>query len=168
MSATAVSSSLNPNAPLFIPSAYLQVEDFSPQWWDLVTTTAWFRDHWSCEHSHLDDMADELDAAALLPDDDDLFVEDDQSPAVQAAPAAPLKTDALLKALASPKGDDAPRGFCEKPRHAEKPCVHQTQDMLVSVDYLWSHRSSIFHFLVVLMSMWGKLHSLEGRCRGGM
>ncbi|TVU47025.1 hypothetical protein EJB05_06601, partial [Eragrostis curvula] len=123
MSATAVSSSLNPNAPLFIPSAYLQVEDFSPQWWDLVTTTAWFRDHWSREHSHLDDMADELDAAALLPDDDDLFVEDDQSPAVQ-APAAPLKTDALLKALASPKGGDAPRVFWEKPRHAEKPAKH--------------------------------------------
>ncbi|GJN31484.1 hypothetical protein PR202_gb19889 [Eleusine coracana subsp. coracana] len=122
MSATAVSS-LNPDAPLFIPAAFLQVEDFSPQWWDLVTTTAWFRDHWSREHSHLDDMADVLDAAALLPDDDDLFVEDDQSLTV---PAAPLKTDAVLKALnlTSPKGGDAPRVFREKPRHAEKPVKH--------------------------------------------
>ncbi|GJN07875.1 hypothetical protein PR202_ga25745 [Eleusine coracana subsp. coracana] len=122
MSATAVSS-LNPDAPLFIPAAFLQVEDFSPQWWDLVTTTAWFRDHWSREHSHLDDMADVLDAAVLLPDDDDLFVEDEQSLTV---PAAPLKTEAVLKALnlASPKGDDPPRVFREKPRHTEKPAKH--------------------------------------------
>lgn len=95
MGATAVSSStLNPDAPLFIPAAFLQVEDFSPQWWSLVTTTAWFRDHWSREHSHLDDMAEVLDAAALLPDDDDdLFLEDDVVvvQAAQQAPA-PLKT----------------------------------------------------------------------------
>jgi hypothetical protein len=38
-------SSLNPDAPLFIPAVLLQVEDFSSQWWDLVTITSWFRDH---------------------------------------------------------------------------------------------------------------------------
>ncbi|XP_062211294.1 protein EARLY RESPONSIVE TO DEHYDRATION 15-like isoform X2 [Phragmites australis] len=137
MSAMAVSSSLNPNAPIFIPAAFLQVEDFSPQWWDLVTTTAWFRDHWSRQHSDLDDMAEELDAAAgLLPDaldDDDLFFDDqpEQTLAVQAAQAqqpspAALKTCAVLKALnlSSPKGGDAPRGFREKPRHSEKPAKH--------------------------------------------
>jgi hypothetical protein len=125
MGATAVSSStLNPDAPLFIPAAFLHVEDFSPQWWDLVTTTAWFRDHWSREHSHLDDMAEVLDAAALLPDDDDLFLDHAPSAAVLTAqhpPApAPLKTDAVLKALnlASPKASDAPWVFREKPRHA--------------------------------------------------
>ena len=34
-----------------------------------------------------------------------------------------LCADAVLKALnlTSPKGGDAPRGFREKPRHAEKP-----------------------------------------------
>ncbi|KAG2540714.1 protein EARLY RESPONSIVE TO DEHYDRATION 15-like [Panicum virgatum] len=132
MSAVAVSSSsLNPDAPLFIPAALLQVEDFSPQWWDLVTTTAWFRDHWSREHTQLDEMAEELDAAALLPDDDeDLFYDDqpEHAPAAveapqHAAPADSLRTDAVLKALnlTSPKGGDAPRGFREKPRHAEKP-----------------------------------------------
>ncbi|RLN38807.1 protein EARLY RESPONSIVE TO DEHYDRATION 15-like [Panicum miliaceum] len=132
MSAVAVpSSSLNPDAPLFIPAALLQVEDFSPQWWDLVTTTAWFRDHWSREHIQLDEMAEELDAAGLLPDDDeDLFYDDqaEHSPAAvespqHPAPADNLKTDAVLKALnlTSPKGGDAPRGFREKPRHAEKP-----------------------------------------------
>ncbi|KAL6649939.1 hypothetical protein ACP70R_014163 [Stipagrostis hirtigluma subsp. patula] len=128
MSAMAMSSSsLNPDAPLFIPAALLQVEDFSPQWWDLVTTTAWFRDHWSREHAHLDDVADQLDAAALLPDDD-LF---DEPPfPVEAAQhpttPAPLKTDAVLKALnlASPKGRDAPQMFREKPRHSEKPAKH--------------------------------------------
>ncbi|AQL09026.1 Protein EARLY RESPONSIVE TO DEHYDRATION 15 [Zea mays] len=76
MSAVAVSSSLNPDAPLFIPAALLQVEDFSPQWWDLITTTAWFRDHWSRERAHLDEMAEQIDAAGLLPDDEDLFYDD--------------------------------------------------------------------------------------------
>lgn len=100
MSAVAVSSSLNPDAPLFIPAALLQVEDFSPQWWDLITTTAWFRDHWSREHAHLDEMAEQLDAASLLPDDEDLFYDDqlEQAPAaVDPAPAAAaLKTGADL------------------------------------------------------------------------
>ncbi|CAN6289434.1 unnamed protein product [Urochloa humidicola] len=129
MSAVAVSSSsLNPDAPLFIPAALLQVEDFSPQWWDLVTTTAWFRDHWSREHTQLDEMAEELDAAGLLPDalddDEDLFYVDHAPATVEEpAPAANLMTDEVLKALnlTSPKGSDAPRGFREKPRHAEKP-----------------------------------------------
>ena len=129
----AVSSSLNPDAPLFVPAAFRQVEDFSPQWWDLVKSTAWFRDHWFHQHQQLDDMADSLlafevddDVAALLPDafDDDLFYDQQQqqhSPVV--VEAAALKTDALLKALilTSPKGGDAPRGFRENPRHSEKP-----------------------------------------------
>ncbi|KAL6650032.1 hypothetical protein ACP70R_014256 [Stipagrostis hirtigluma subsp. patula] len=44
------SSSLNPNAPLFNPAAYRQVEDFSPVWWELVQTMVWFRDHWFRHH----------------------------------------------------------------------------------------------------------------------
>ncbi|XP_044409894.1 uncharacterized protein [Triticum aestivum] len=55
-----VASSLNPEAPLFIPAAFQQVEDFSPQWWDLVKSTAWFRDHWYHQHQQLDAMADSL------------------------------------------------------------------------------------------------------------
>ena len=89
MSAVAVSSSLNPDAPLFIPAALLQVEDFSPQWWDLITTTAWFRDHWSRERAHLDEMAEQIDAAGLLPDDEDLFYDDQPE---QGPVAAALKT----------------------------------------------------------------------------
>lgn len=39
-------SALNPNAPLFVPSAYRSVEDFSDQWWDLVHSSPSFRDYW--------------------------------------------------------------------------------------------------------------------------
>ncbi|KAL5217083.1 hypothetical protein ABZP36_017767 [Zizania latifolia] len=116
MSAMAVSS-LNPDAPLFIPAAFRQVEDFSPQWWDLVKTTAWFRDHWFHEHQQLDEMADSLafhdddDLSGLLPDDafedDDLFYDQPQENGgfVVIEPvqpqAAALKT-AMTPSLASP------------------------------------------------------------------
>jgi|UniRef100_A0A804RAQ5 hypothetical protein len=98
MSAVAVSSSLNPNAPLFIPAALLQVEDFSPQWWDLITTTAWFRDHWSREHAHLDEIAEQLELVALLAydEDEDLFY-GEQAPA-----AAALKTGTDLSLTLPP------------------------------------------------------------------
>ena len=39
-------STLNPNAPMFVPSAYRAVEDFSDQWWALVESSPWFRDYW--------------------------------------------------------------------------------------------------------------------------
>ncbi|KAH7294041.1 hypothetical protein KP509_28G053900 [Ceratopteris richardii] len=40
------SSHLNPNASLFLPTAYLQVDDFSPEWWRLVHSCPAFRDYW--------------------------------------------------------------------------------------------------------------------------
>ncbi|KAH7285726.1 hypothetical protein KP509_33G042800 [Ceratopteris richardii] len=40
------SSHLNPNAPLFFPRAYLQVDDFSPEWWRLLHSWPAFRDYW--------------------------------------------------------------------------------------------------------------------------
>ena len=39
-------STLNPNAPLFVPSAYRVVEDFSSEWWNLVQTCPEFREQW--------------------------------------------------------------------------------------------------------------------------
>ncbi|XP_004513372.1 protein EARLY RESPONSIVE TO DEHYDRATION 15-like isoform X2 [Cicer arietinum] len=48
------SSSLNPNAPLFVPAALRQVEDFSPQWWELVKSSTWFRDYWLSQHEEED------------------------------------------------------------------------------------------------------------------
>ncbi|XAR68458.1 hypothetical protein NMG60_11003572 [Bertholletia excelsa] len=77
-------STLNPNAPLFIPAAVRQVEDFSPQWWDLVTTSSWFRDYWLSQRQGEDGFygndEDELtgnDIADLLPDTIDLGIDDD-------------------------------------------------------------------------------------------
>ncbi|KAL6126807.1 hypothetical protein ACLB2K_074852 [Fragaria x ananassa] len=45
-------SSLNPNAPMFVPAAYRTVEDFSTEWWALVQSSPWFRDYWLQENFH--------------------------------------------------------------------------------------------------------------------
>lgn len=47
-------SSLNPNAPVFIPAAFCQVEDFSSEWWELVKNSAWFREYWLSQHGEED------------------------------------------------------------------------------------------------------------------
>ncbi|KAF8119096.1 hypothetical protein N665_0001s0148 [Sinapis alba] len=44
-------STLNPNAPAFDPVEFREVEDFSPKWWELVTTSKWFRDFWLSANS---------------------------------------------------------------------------------------------------------------------
>ncbi|KAA8518073.1 hypothetical protein F0562_015547 [Nyssa sinensis] len=79
-------STLNPNAPLFIPAAVRQVEDFSPEWWELVTTSTWFHDYWLGEHQGEDgfygndeDEFDGQDIADLLPDTIDLVTDEDFS-----------------------------------------------------------------------------------------
>ncbi|GER52528.1 dehydration-induced protein ERD15, partial [Striga asiatica] len=78
-----VRSTLNPNAPLFIPAAVRQVEDFSAEWWDLVTTSTWFRDYWVGQHQGEDifgEMETELDGnnvVGLLPDNIDFDVDED-------------------------------------------------------------------------------------------
>lgn len=76
-------STLNPDAPLFIPAAFRQVEDFSPEWWQLVTTSTWYRDYWLSEHPEglydnvdLEDEFHGSDMADLLPDSFDLNAED--------------------------------------------------------------------------------------------
>lgn len=43
---TSVASTLNPDAPLFVPAAFVAAEDFSPEWWRLIQTTPAFRDYW--------------------------------------------------------------------------------------------------------------------------
>ncbi|CAI0374799.1 unnamed protein product [Linum tenue] len=72
-------STLNPDAPMFIPAAYRQVEDFSPEWWQLVNTTTWFKDYWLSQHQeqegYYNNVAEEdSDLAGLLPDTFDLDV----------------------------------------------------------------------------------------------
>jgi len=68
------SSDLNPDAPLFIPAAFQQVEDFSPEWWNLVQSSPWFRDYWLRER-HVDNSDCLSDMFPELPDDIDEFSE---------------------------------------------------------------------------------------------
>ncbi|KAL6530516.1 hypothetical protein OROMI_028405 [Orobanche minor] len=78
---SATRSSLNPNAPLFVPAAMRLVEDFSPEWWDLVTTSTSFRDYWISQHQGEDvsgeDGFEDSSVVGLLPDSIDLDVDDD-------------------------------------------------------------------------------------------
>ncbi|KAK8546403.1 hypothetical protein V6N13_067625 [Hibiscus sabdariffa] len=78
-------STLNPNAPLFVPAVYRQVEDFSPEWWQLVTTMTWYQDYWISQHQNEDgfydntedDVLDDNDIADWLSETFDLVVEED-------------------------------------------------------------------------------------------
>ncbi|XWS56788.1 hypothetical protein CRYUN_Cryun09bG0115700 [Craigia yunnanensis] len=73
------SSTLNPNAPLFVPLAYRTVDDFSDQWWALVQSSPCFREYWLQERFHDPQNDDDL----LFPDDldaifdayDDVFLD---------------------------------------------------------------------------------------------
>lgn len=79
-------SSLNPNAPLFVPMAFRQVEDFSPEWYELVKTTPWFREHWFRQHQEQEAFDyDEEDVASMLPDSFDLGITDEFSEFDEAA-----------------------------------------------------------------------------------
>ncbi|CAM6101258.1 unnamed protein product [Calypogeia fissa] len=66
-----MSSTLNPNAPLFVPASYLATEDFSPEWWHLIQTSPAFRDYWLIERSEIFEESDDAAAAAALDDMDD-------------------------------------------------------------------------------------------------
>ncbi|XP_073062363.1 protein EARLY RESPONSIVE TO DEHYDRATION 15 [Primulina eburnea] len=75
-------STLNPNAQPFIPAAVRQVEDFSPEWWNLVKTSTWFHDYWIGQHQGEDVFAENDgfvgdDVIELLPDSIDLGVDED-------------------------------------------------------------------------------------------
>lgn len=72
-------SSLNANAPLYVPAALRQVEDFSPQWWELVKTSSWFRDYWLSQHQEddFDGSADSVQVADMVPDPFDIEAEEE-------------------------------------------------------------------------------------------
>jgi hypothetical protein len=135
-------SSLNPDAPMFIPAAFRRVEDYSPEWYELVKTTAWFRDHWFRQQQLYEDLAEESvdDVAALLPDDsvdlldaDDLFYSP-PSPQQHQADLYHYKPagfggdmDAVLRtfSLSSPRGGvPSAAAPAWSPRHVEKPAQH--------------------------------------------
>ncbi|XP_057477079.1 protein EARLY RESPONSIVE TO DEHYDRATION 15-like [Actinidia eriantha] len=74
----ACSSTLNPNAPVFVPSTYRAVEDFSDQWWALIRSSPWFRDYWLQERFHdpqISPSFSDIDDP-VLPDLDSLFDSD--------------------------------------------------------------------------------------------
>ncbi|KAF3438149.1 hypothetical protein FNV43_RR20905 [Rhamnella rubrinervis] len=60
-------SSLNANAPLYVPAVLRQVEDFSPEWWALVKTSPWFCDYWLNQHEE-DDFDGSADAVRVAAD----------------------------------------------------------------------------------------------------
>lgn len=142
------SSGLNPNAPLFIPAALHQVEDFSPKWWDLVKNSAWFRDYWLSQHKDEyvaetanDSTVDEIEN--MLPEMFDLGIEDDlenefeqfvlfseakDSPAWTDPDAGkmPLNgmnvdTKALLKNLTTLNSPRSPKSPVGPAKHLDKP-----------------------------------------------
>lgn len=69
-------STLNPNAPMFVPSAYRVVEDFSDQWWSLVESSPWFRDYWLAERFTDPQTLDPIDEIDDLFADSDFFAGD--------------------------------------------------------------------------------------------
>ncbi|KAL9237934.1 hypothetical protein vseg_012425 [Gypsophila vaccaria] len=80
-----VRSTLNPNAPVFIPAAFRQVEEYSPEWYDLISSSMWFRDYWLRQHQEtemLQSYGINQDSsvgndADFLPDDIDLGVDEE-------------------------------------------------------------------------------------------
>ena len=67
------SSRLNPHAAPFVPWAYRAVEDYSPEWWSMVESSAGFRDYWLRECFHEEDVEVDDVCESALPDADSLF-----------------------------------------------------------------------------------------------
>uniref|UniRef100_A0A1J3CJZ6 Protein EARLY RESPONSIVE TO DEHYDRATION 15 n=1 Tax=Noccaea caerulescens TaxID=107243 RepID=A0A1J3CJZ6_NOCCA len=134
-------STLNPNAPLFVPAAVRQVEDFSPEWWQLVTTSTWYHDYWISQHQGPDGFYDngenfnggaDVDVADLLPesfdfDDMEDFFDADASEFDQGfggqvyhAPSdfgLGKNGEMVRKSV----GNRSPRSMVEPAKYAEKP-----------------------------------------------
>ncbi|KAK4345979.1 hypothetical protein RND71_036155 [Anisodus tanguticus] len=137
-------STLNPNAPLFVPSYVRRVEDFSPEWWNLVTTSTWFHDYWMSQNQG-EEYGTGNDVAALLPENIDLDVDEDilnmeaqfeeflqssesgqqgiKSPlhGVNGMPQYGLPSAALMRTLSSPRSPIGPPKYFEKPAKIVSP-----------------------------------------------
>ncbi|GMY08327.1 early responsive to dehydration [Fagus crenata] len=112
------SSTLNPNAPLFVPFAYRAVEDFSDQWWALVKSSPWFRDYWLQERfqdpendPHFPDIDD-----PVLPDDIDAFFDEYYVDQHEEEERNNFKDLVPVGTLKWPKA----RALAEVPRYMEK------------------------------------------------
>ncbi|KAJ4906654.1 Protein EARLY RESPONSIVE TO DEHYDRATION 15 [Raphanus sativus] len=127
-------STLNPDAPLFVPAAVRQVEDFSPEWWQLVTTSTWYHDYWISQHQGADGFYDgEVDVADLLPesfdfdDMEDLFVADEFD--VEIYHAGGLGKDGEM--VRRSRGNRSPKLIVEPAKYAEKPAKWANQRVAV-------------------------------------
>ncbi|WOK99078.1 hypothetical protein Cni_G07790 [Canna indica] len=127
-------SALNPNAPLFIPMMFQQVEDFSPEWWELVKTTPWFREHWSCQFLNEENFSsDEEDIDNMSPPDSfrtalhdfSMPVDDAEQHLLLNYLLASKSAETALKnlSLKSPKNRARPLSIPEKYREKPLPCV---------------------------------------------
>ncbi|XP_022890962.1 protein EARLY RESPONSIVE TO DEHYDRATION 15-like [Olea europaea var. sylvestris] len=112
-------STLNPNAPIFVPSAYLAVEDFSDQWWDLIQSSSSFRDYWlrECFSDPQIDNPDPNYSNFLVSGDIDSFIFDDGIFKGNSIKEEEGKLD--LVTLGQLKWRKA-RGGMEMPRYCEK------------------------------------------------
>ncbi|KAK9726043.1 hypothetical protein RND81_05G186500 [Saponaria officinalis] len=78
-------STLNPNAPVYIPAAFRQVEEFSPQWYELINSSMWFRDYWLSQRQETetlyginqDNSVENSNVVDLLPDEIDLGIDEE-------------------------------------------------------------------------------------------
>ncbi|KAJ4720153.1 protein EARLY RESPONSIVE TO DEHYDRATION 15-like [Melia azedarach] len=116
ISQRSLSSTLNPNAPMFIPFVYRTVEDFSDQWWDLIQSSPWFRDYWLQERyfdPQNDPLFSDLDDL-FLPDIDEFFHDE-----IQQEEKEETEFCRDLVSLGTMKWKKGRDSF-EKPTHAEK------------------------------------------------
>ncbi|CAH8349194.1 unnamed protein product [Eruca vesicaria subsp. sativa] len=129
-------STLNPHAPLFVPASVRQVEDFSPEWWQLVTTSTWYHDYWISQNQGADgfyDDGEEVDVADLLPesfgfdDMEDLFEADEFDGEIYHAVSEfglGKNGGEMVRRLS---GNRSPRLFVEPAKYAEKPAKWTNQ-----------------------------------------
>ncbi|PHU03277.1 hypothetical protein BC332_28528 [Capsicum chinense] len=122
-------STLNRNAPLFIPYYARKVEDFSPECWNLVTTTTWFCDYWASQHQDEEFGEDDFefarnDVANLVPENFDLDIDENIlnmesqfEESLQSSSSLPKGSKALIRTLSMPK----PKSSIEPLKYYEKP-----------------------------------------------
>lgn len=118
-------STLNPNAPIFVPFAYRAVEDFSDQWYDLVHSSPWFRDYWlhECFQDPQDDVlpSDDFFDSALSDHDVDLHFDNQVTRNSHGTAAVEQNGSKLdLISLGLLKWRKQPRGPAENTKYGEK------------------------------------------------
>ncbi|CAL0307569.1 unnamed protein product [Lupinus luteus] len=106
------SSTLNPNAPMFVPLAYRTVEDFSDEWWSLVHSSPWFRDYWLRERFQDPQFETDTSFPDFDFDEDYLFHQQHQDEEERSEGKELISLGALKW--------ERERGWAEAPRYAEK------------------------------------------------